>query len=445
MTIIDQRILIPAAPDAVWDYIANLDNNPQWQVDCDTLVFLSQRRTGPGTRWRQRAQSRQEHVYEIATWYNGLGYEYTFIDGAPFKSVKGRIRLQEIPEGTIVQWTFDYELTGGVLGGIRNALTTQRKIENDMAESLKMLWKQARRMGGMENYVARSLMQDGVQDPTERANYTPRRTNPIRETLTATSLEALAAEEPPINDEDTRPSSPAAEAPAPAKPETPAAPSAEDQRFAPPANVTAPTPSTPPEPEPVTTEPPPVTPEPPAATEPPPAVDEPPAATPDPPVTPKPEPAATEPPPVTPEPPVATSEPPVTPEPPTPPLPKPESVSEDEPAASAEAKPQVAPGTDTSEMSIWEVFGIPSPTDTQRMRAIKAAEEAEREYEAEEADKAFYSATQTAIITRPGDEAAPTAIMPTEAHTPSQSVPAPRTGLRVQERRNRVRLRRPGG
>jgi uncharacterized membrane protein len=118
---IDHRILIPTPPNFIWDYVSDLNQNPVWQVNCDSIVFLSQKQKGVGTRWRQRATNRQETVYEILTWYDGLGYEYTMIDGAVFKSLRGRIRLQEIAEGTIVQWTVDYELGGGMLGTLRNS------------------------------------------------------------------------------------------------------------------------------------------------------------------------------------------------------------------------------------------------------------------------------------------------------------------------------------
>ena len=62
---------------------------------------------------------------EIRAWYEGLGYEYSYVERPPFKSALGRVRLQEIPEGTVVQWTLEYEI-GGVLGGVRGALGVAR-------------------------------------------------------------------------------------------------------------------------------------------------------------------------------------------------------------------------------------------------------------------------------------------------------------------------------
>lgn len=423
MTTIDQRILIPVPPNTIWEYISNLANNPHWQVDSESLTFLSQRRTGAGTRWRQRTPTRQEFVYEVKSWYEGLGYEYMFIDGGTFQSCQGRLRLQEIPEGTIVQWTFTYELTG-VFSGLRNALTTQRRIESDMVESLKTLWKISKRMGSMEGYQARSLMQDGPQSPVDRARYQPRRTSispPDDQPATSADPQPLIPE-PPISDEDTRPRPAIVDAthlpsqstppPPPAEPDT-----ADDARFAPPATPPpAPAqPITPPE------------------------------------LTPPPSRQQEETPPPAPTPPPRQQEetPPDVPEPLSMRVTQPSPQVNDE--DHHEFKPRVEPGTDTAELSIWEVFGIPSPTDTQRMRAIKAAEEAEREYEVEQ-QQPEADATLPAVQSEPQPKSTQTHAVVTRDDTPERddtpTAPPPasggRVGLRLRARRSLVRVRRPG-
>lgn len=423
MTTIDQRILIPAPPDVVWGYVSNIENFPNWQVACESVTFLSQKRQGVGTRWRERTETRQEHVYEVTSWYDGLGYEYVFIDGGGYQSSRGRIRVQEIPEGTIVQWTFTYEL-GGMLSGLRNALTTQRRVEGDMVDSLKTLWKLSRRQGSLEGYQSRALMQDGLQDPEERARYQSRH---APKTAPTSEQPAVPIEEPPLSEEDTRPrpslargdtvdDTPAAvperddaryAAPPLGEQETPAPPappqetadmpetsgSEEDHwRYAPPAekptSVDEPTSSPAQQSESVT----------------------PPAAPPEEP------PASQQPAPSTAPSHQSLQSPPTSGD-------APEPAEDDE-----DFKPKVSPEADTSEMSIWEVFGIPSPTDTQKMRAIRAAEAAEREYEAEEAAMAAK------------DEAA---TLPSRQHTvPDTSIG--REGLRVSKRRGLIRVRRPG-
>lgn len=228
MHTIDQRILIPTPPDIIWSLISDIARNPDWQEDCRSVSFLTSRREGPGARWRFTTEKGREAVAEIIAWYQGLGYEYNFIDGVPYRENKGRIRLQEIPEGTVVQWTFSYEL-GGPLGGVRNALGTSRQLENAMAASLKTLWREANRLSASERDVidAKSLIRE-APDVEARSQYKPRHASVLDEAAEAADSEATAAaedigqaaaeakpevlpaivieaDEPPITVEDTQP------------------------------------------------------------------------------------------------------------------------------------------------------------------------------------------------------------------------------------------------
>lgn len=208
MTTIDHRILIPAAPNVVWNYVSDITHNPDWQVDCTDVIFLTSRREGPGMRWRYAAPGGHEMVVAVTAWYNGLGYEYYFVDGVPFRENKGRIRLQEIPEGTIVQWTFTYDL-GGVLGGVRDSFGLKRQIDRTIADSLKTLWQKIKESGGSSRTLEpKSLMRE-APDVEARSAYQPRHPSvvdmeasddgkPLR--LSPSRLKV----EPPIEDEDAR-------------------------------------------------------------------------------------------------------------------------------------------------------------------------------------------------------------------------------------------------
>ncbi|PJF39877.1 MAG: hypothetical protein D6737_20390 [Chloroflexi bacterium] len=207
MHTIDQRILIPASPDQVWDLVSDLAENVAWQVDCESISFLSSRRTGQGVRWRYRTDGGREYVAETTAWYDRLGYEYTFIDGAPYRESKGRLRLQEIPEGTIVQWTFTYDV-GGLFGKLRNTLTLKRRVEGDMAESLRTLWQHFRNAEfDPSQYKAKSTMRD-APDAEARANYQPRHPSAYAERHTPPPIPAVVIDEPPIVEDDTRPNEP---------------------------------------------------------------------------------------------------------------------------------------------------------------------------------------------------------------------------------------------
>ncbi len=187
MTTIDHRILIPAAPDVVWDFISDITRNPQWQVDCFEVIFLTSKREGPGLRWRYSTPNGAEYVIAVTAWYNGLGYEYYFVDGVPFRENKGRIRLQEIPEGTIVQWTFTYEL-GGILGGVRSALGLKRQINRTIADSLKALWQEMKQSAAGRSHEAKSLMRD-APDVATRSTYQPRHPSAVAQSQEPTETQ----------------------------------------------------------------------------------------------------------------------------------------------------------------------------------------------------------------------------------------------------------------
>ncbi|MBL8134338.1 MAG: SRPBCC family protein [Anaerolineae bacterium] len=220
MRTIDHRILIPAPPDHIWAVVSDISRNPDWQIDCKEVIFLTSKRSGPGLRWRYSGDDRREFVYEVSAWYAGFGYEYYFVDGPTFRDARGRIRLQEVPEGTIVQWTFSYE-TGSVLGGMRISLGLHNSIDRLMQDSLRRLWQmlKADRTESIE-HPSKSLMRD-APDVTARSAYQPRhvphegeansrksRTEAHSQPNVRPTPRQDAPLEPVVMHEDTRPNQP---------------------------------------------------------------------------------------------------------------------------------------------------------------------------------------------------------------------------------------------
>lgn len=207
MNILDHRILIPKSPQIVWEHLSDLSKNQSWQVNYASLSFLTSKHSGNGTRWRYTTSDGHEYVAEITVWYEGLGYEYTLVDGVAFRENKGRIRLQEIPEGTIVQWTFSYDI-GGFLGGVRNALTFKRQLEGVMVDSLKMLWRVLNQASDGSSRESKAILRAGL-DYEARAQYKPRHPSAKPEEANEPMTGGVPAiVEPPISDEDTRPRKP---------------------------------------------------------------------------------------------------------------------------------------------------------------------------------------------------------------------------------------------
>lgn len=422
MAIIDQRILIPARQEVVWAYISDFSKNTEWQADCQGVSFLSTRHDGVGTRWRSTTDRGKDAVLEITSWYNGLGYEYAVVDGVALKNTKGRLRLQEIPEGTVVQWTFSFD-GGGVLGGGRAA----RQYDSIMAASLKALYKQIKAISQSGDIAARSLIRE-APDVEARAAYVPRHppavgeatdqaedavllpvasepTVGVEDAALVTAIDLSA--EPPVAVEDTKPRPPAADEPT------------GDERFAPKPEAAA-------------------------------SVSE--ATPPEPPSTPEPAPAATVPAADSPEPPDRTAA-----------------------AVAAAAAAATLPPADAHGKSIWEVFGVDRPTDEAEASQEAAPAEADQpEVEAvseaataapdpqetapleavPEAAAAVPAVTVAAMATviaavpddattaEPAESAQPAQPAAQQAAAPMAGVP--RQGLRLVQRRTLAKVRRPG-
>jgi len=135
MTIIDHRVLVNAPPEVVWELLGDLAALPKWHVNCQDTSILTTQRQGVGVRRRNTMSGGPDTVEEILTWYNNLGFEYTVVDGPRYRSNRGRLRLQAIPEGTVVQWTFEYQL-GGTLAFLRDFFL-RRRLNDEATRSLK--------------------------------------------------------------------------------------------------------------------------------------------------------------------------------------------------------------------------------------------------------------------------------------------------------------------
>ncbi|MCU0480227.1 MAG: SRPBCC family protein [Anaerolineae bacterium] len=197
MSIIEHSILIPTAVENIWQFVSHIENNALWLADCRSIAFLTSYKQGRGARWRHTNEGGRDYVIEITDWYERVGYRYTIVNGTPYATNAGVIRLQETPEGTIVQWTFEYTLTG-FLSGVRNAMSVKRGIEGNIIDSLQTLYKQVNKSKSVTPFSPKSLMQD-APDAEARAQYKPRHPSTF-----ADKPDADLLKEPPIADEDTK-------------------------------------------------------------------------------------------------------------------------------------------------------------------------------------------------------------------------------------------------
>jgi hypothetical protein len=146
VTLIDQRILIPAPTHAIWPVLADSNQLVHWRVDCKAVQIVTPRQFGVGmVRQITNAQGKPR-LEEITAWYEGLGYEYQLVEARAYKEWTSRIRLQSTPDGTIVQWTISYT-PAGIFNPLMDALGGKANYEEDTTDSLRQLRRVVESMG----------------------------------------------------------------------------------------------------------------------------------------------------------------------------------------------------------------------------------------------------------------------------------------------------------
>ena len=200
MNVIDLEILIPASPEFIWRFLGDPAALPQWQEDVTSVSFLSTQREGQGTRWRATAEKSKDVVVEVSAWYDTLGYEYRLMDGSSFTDNQGRIRLHEVADGTLVRWTFQYQL-GGVLGGLRNAMRLKRSTTNQLQASLRNLHQLIlQESGGISTHEAKASVRE-APDVDERLSYQPRHPTAFHDVMPDGDAKAAINKQPVSYDE----------------------------------------------------------------------------------------------------------------------------------------------------------------------------------------------------------------------------------------------------
>ena len=200
MNVIDLEILIPASPEFIWRFLGDPAALPQWQEDVTSVSFLSTQREGQGTRWRASSEKANDVVVEVSAWYDTLGYEYRLLDGTSFQENQGRIRLHEVTDGTLVRWTFQYELSG-VLGGLRNAMRLKRGTTNLLQTSLRNLHQLIlQESGGISTHEAKASVREAPA-VDERLSYQPRHPSAFHEPAQEDDGDSATDKQPVLYDE----------------------------------------------------------------------------------------------------------------------------------------------------------------------------------------------------------------------------------------------------
>ncbi|WP_162909344.1 SRPBCC family protein [Aggregatilinea lenta] len=188
MPLIDQRILIDAPADTVWSLLSDPSTLPRWHAGCKALSPLTTNPTGVGARWRCALPNGKDVIQQITAWVEGLGYEYSIVEGGSARSYQSRFRLQPGPDGTSVQWTVTYQ-PKGLLGWIRDRLKGRRETAEMMSASLRQLKREVDLLGVRldEEARARFLIRERL-NADQRAQYNPRFARPAEAEIAVGSL-----------------------------------------------------------------------------------------------------------------------------------------------------------------------------------------------------------------------------------------------------------------
>ncbi len=119
MVQITVSIEIEAPPERVWAEVADLASHAEWMADAESIVFLTDQRSGSGTRLRVSTRVgpiRTGDVMEIVEWtdHQTIGVRHEGLVGG-----RGRFTLAGDSGSTLFTWseslTFPWYL-GGALG-----------------------------------------------------------------------------------------------------------------------------------------------------------------------------------------------------------------------------------------------------------------------------------------------------------------------------------------
>lgn len=217
MPLIDQRILIDAPTEIVWAVLSDPTALPRWHVGCAGISVLTTQPTGAGARWRCSPPGGKDMILQVMAWVDGLGYEYSIVEGGAYRSYQARFRLQPGPDGTSVQWTLTYQ-PRGLLGALRDRLRGRHAQAAEMAASLRRLKREVDLRGVRmdEEARARFLIQSRL-NVDERAQYSPRHARPVESEVAVGPLPAPETEATIAPDKEI--------VPAPEIPVDPSAPS----------------------------------------------------------------------------------------------------------------------------------------------------------------------------------------------------------------------------
>jgi uncharacterized membrane protein len=139
MTKIEKLIDIKATPEKVFNYIKDLEKQPEWMPSIKSHKITSERKEGKGITTHcitEPGGRKVEWDAEVIEWEENkkLAWECK----PPLKN-KGRFTLEPTSEGTNFMIEMEYELPYSVIGKIIDKVKVHKQMEGEIEEGLKNL------------------------------------------------------------------------------------------------------------------------------------------------------------------------------------------------------------------------------------------------------------------------------------------------------------------
>ena len=199
----------------VWEILSDHSALPQWRIDCQAVSILSTHHVGQGVRRRISPKRGTDFLEDFKAWYNGFGYEYQIVDSKTYKYNLSRLRLQATPDGTIVQWTIEYDIKGSwsqFLGGRRHRYLLEKTVIDSLRELRRYVVAKGIPLDDI--YRTKAGVQD-APDVQKRATYGAQLFSQVEATeqvedatgsnkaVTVSAEKSATITEPPVRIDDT--------------------------------------------------------------------------------------------------------------------------------------------------------------------------------------------------------------------------------------------------
>ena len=139
MTKIEKAVEIKATPEKVFNYLKDLEKQPEWMPSIKSHKITSERKEGVGITTHcitEPGGRRIEWDAEVTEWE--VNKKIAWECNPPLKN-KGSFSLEPLDDGTRVTFEMNYELPYSILGKIIDRLKVRKDMEEDVSKGLENL------------------------------------------------------------------------------------------------------------------------------------------------------------------------------------------------------------------------------------------------------------------------------------------------------------------